>query len=198
MRSLGIYFRVVTLSCRCDFLSVVVRLKKFPLFLSIFGAIMRVFQAVLVSLSAASVFAASATTTAERTSVTGCHSHGSDIFCIKEDGEEVQVSATATPTTGIPAQYTGCHYHGTELYVLFVELLTRAHSNLGFLADTARTPTETVLTSRKKPQRTSTIIPARNLLVEESKIVIFMQAWSMSLSVPRSPMVANCLYPDTV
>lgn len=93
---------------------------------------MRVFQAVLVSLSAASVFAASATTTAERTSVTGCHSHGSDIFCIKEDGEEVQVSATATPTTGIPAQYTGCHYHGTEMYVFSKRSLPATHSNMSF------------------------------------------------------------------
>lgn len=77
--------------------------------------IMRFLQVVLVSLSATSAYAATATTTSARTSITGCHNHGSDIYCIDEDGEELQVSVTATPTTGIPAQYTGCHYHGTEL-----------------------------------------------------------------------------------
>ncbi|KAJ5156457.1 hypothetical protein N7492_009260 [Penicillium capsulatum] len=77
---------------------------------------MRFLRVVLISLSATSAYAATATTTSARTSITGCHSHGSDIFCIDEDGQEVQVSATATPTTGVPAQYTGCHYHGTEMH----------------------------------------------------------------------------------
>ena len=47
-------------------------------------------------------------------SVTGCHNHGADVFCINGSGEEVQVSLTGTPTGGIPAQYTGGHNHGSE------------------------------------------------------------------------------------
>lgn len=47
-------------------------------------------------------------------SVTGCHNHGADVYCIDGSGEEVQVSLTATPTGGIPAQFTGCHNHGSD------------------------------------------------------------------------------------
>ncbi|KAJ5130280.1 uncharacterized protein N7515_006319 [Penicillium bovifimosum] len=70
----------------------------------------------LVSLGIAGVYAASPTTSAQTSSVTGCHSHGSSIYCIDGDGHEVLVSATSTPTTGVPAQYTGCHSHGSESY----------------------------------------------------------------------------------
>lgn len=59
----------------------------------------------------------STTGTAQTASVTGCHSHGADIYCINGSGEEVLVSLTATPTGELPAQYTGCHSHGSETYV---------------------------------------------------------------------------------
>ncbi|KAJ5095919.1 hypothetical protein NUU61_005275 [Penicillium alfredii] len=79
---------------------------------------MLVLKSLLVSLSIAQVYAASPTTSGASTSITGCHNHGSDIFCIDGDGHEVAVSATATPTGGAPAQYTGCHSHGSESYCL--------------------------------------------------------------------------------
>lgn len=60
--------------------------------------------------------AATASTTApiHTASVTGCHSHEADVFCIDGSGEEVQMSMSVTPTGGIPAQFTGCHSHGSE------------------------------------------------------------------------------------
>ncbi|KAJ5834667.1 hypothetical protein N7447_000693 [Penicillium robsamsonii] len=72
----------------------------------------------LISLGISRVYAATATTSAQTSSITGCHSHGSSIYCIDGDGHEVLVSATSTPTTGIPAQYTGCHSHGSESYCM--------------------------------------------------------------------------------
>ncbi|KAJ5748705.1 uncharacterized protein N7511_010401 [Penicillium nucicola] len=79
---------------------------------------MLVLQSFLISLSIAGVYGQTATTTAQTSSVTGCHSHGSDIYCINGEGQEVLVSATSTPTTGVPAQYTGCHSHGRESYCM--------------------------------------------------------------------------------
>ncbi|KAJ5550809.1 hypothetical protein N7461_005507 [Penicillium sp. DV-2018c] len=77
---------------------------------------MFVSKPLLVALGIAGVYAATPTTSAQTSSVTGCHSHGSSIYCIDGDGHEVLVSATSTPTTGVPAQYTGCHSHGSETY----------------------------------------------------------------------------------
>lgn len=56
--------------------------------------------------------AATTTRTGESTAVTGCHNHGSDVYCIDGDGHEVSVSLEVTPTGELPAQYTGCHSHG--------------------------------------------------------------------------------------
>lgn len=56
--------------------------------------------------------AATTTGTGESTAVTGCHNHGSDVYCIDGDGHEVSVSLEVTPTGELPAQYTGCHSHG--------------------------------------------------------------------------------------
>ncbi|CAG7973161.1 unnamed protein product [Penicillium nalgiovense] len=78
---------------------------------------MHLFRPFLISLGIASVYAATPTTSAQSSSVTGCHTHGSDIYCIDGDGKEVLVSATP-PATGVPAQYTGCHSHGTESYCM--------------------------------------------------------------------------------
>ncbi|KAJ5960056.1 uncharacterized protein N7479_007206 [Penicillium vulpinum] len=77
---------------------------------------MLISRPLLISLGIARVYAATATTSAQTSSITGCHSHGSSIYCIDGEGHEVLVSATSTPTTGVPAQYTGCHSHGSESY----------------------------------------------------------------------------------
>ncbi|KIV89721.1 hypothetical protein PV10_07101 [Exophiala mesophila] len=61
---------------------------------------------------------ASATTTGQTTAVTGCHTHGSDIYCINGAGDEVSISVTATATGEPPAQYTDCHAHGTDQYCM--------------------------------------------------------------------------------
>ncbi|KAJ5500136.1 hypothetical protein N7453_009187 [Penicillium expansum] len=79
---------------------------------------MLIFTPFLISLGIARVHAATATTSAQTSSVTGCHTHGSSIYCIDGEGHEVLVSATSTPTTGVPAQYTGCHSHGSESYCM--------------------------------------------------------------------------------
>ncbi|KAJ5789720.1 uncharacterized protein N7518_006731 [Penicillium psychrosexuale] len=79
---------------------------------------MRIFRPFLLSLGIARVYAATATTSAQSSSVTGCHTHGSSIYCIDGDGQEVLVSASSTPTTGVPAQYTGCHSHGSQSYCM--------------------------------------------------------------------------------
>lgn len=56
----------------------------------------------------------SSTAASHTASVTGCHNHGADVYCIDGSGEEVQMSMSVTPTSGIPAQFTGCHSHGSE------------------------------------------------------------------------------------
>ncbi|KAJ5222321.1 uncharacterized protein N7469_008561 [Penicillium citrinum] len=79
---------------------------------------MYIFKSFLISLAITKAYAATPTTTGDTSVVTGCHSHGEDIYCIKADGEEVLVSASSTPTTGVPAQYTGCHSHGSDTYCI--------------------------------------------------------------------------------
>lgn len=37
-------------------------------------------------------------------------------FCIKGNGEEVQVMATATGATPLPTAYNDCHAHGTNMF----------------------------------------------------------------------------------
>lgn len=75
---------------------------------------MHLLRPFVISLTAAKAFAATSTTGAAASSITGCHTHGSETYCFNSDGHEVLVSATATPTSGTPAQYTGCHSHGNE------------------------------------------------------------------------------------
>ncbi|KAJ5891514.1 uncharacterized protein N7473_007742 [Penicillium subrubescens] len=79
---------------------------------------MHFLRSFVITLSAAKAFAATSTTAAAASSITGCHTHGSDIFCFDRSGHEVLVSVTATPTSGTPAQYTGCHSHGDESYCM--------------------------------------------------------------------------------
>lgn len=53
---------------------------------------------------------------AQGTSITGCHNHGLDYFCINTDGEEGQV--LPAPTGSGPSSYTSCHLHGSETYCM--------------------------------------------------------------------------------
>lgn len=70
--------------------------------------------ALLLLSAVAQAQTASSTSSAQSSTITGCHNHGDEVFCINGSGEEVQVSMTATPTGELPAQYTGCHAHGSE------------------------------------------------------------------------------------
>ncbi|KAF3387584.1 Zinc-regulated transporter 1 [Penicillium rolfsii] len=79
---------------------------------------MHFLRSIIISLSAAKAFAATSTNAAAASSITGCHTHGSDVFCFDDSGHEVLVSLTATPTSGIPAQFTGCHSHGDQSYCM--------------------------------------------------------------------------------
>ncbi|PVH14734.1 uncharacterized protein CXQ87_002881 [Candidozyma duobushaemuli] len=54
--------------------------------------------------------------TAQADSITGCHAHGSDYFCINTDGDEGQVSPA--PTGSGPSSYTSCHAHGADTYCM--------------------------------------------------------------------------------
>ncbi|KAH3007612.1 hypothetical protein KXV73_008399 [Aspergillus fumigatus] len=71
-----------------------------------------------VPVTVAAAAAATTTSSADASAVTGCHSHGSDVFCIDGDGNEVQVILPSTPTGELPAQYTGCHSHGSETFCM--------------------------------------------------------------------------------
>ncbi|OBT60598.1 hypothetical protein VE03_10040 [Pseudogymnoascus sp. 23342-1-I1] len=62
--------------------------------------------------------AASTTAAAQTTAITGCHNHETTQFCIKGNGEEVQVMATQTGDTPLPTAYNGCHSHGTEMFCI--------------------------------------------------------------------------------
>ncbi|KAG6001892.1 hypothetical protein E4U21_003741 [Claviceps maximensis] len=52
------------------------------------------------------------------TAVTGCHLHGSQLFCMGPGETEYLIQTTPTQTTGLPASYTGCHNHGSELFCI--------------------------------------------------------------------------------
>ncbi|ELR07226.1 hypothetical protein VC83_01360 [Pseudogymnoascus destructans] len=68
--------------------------------------------------TAPSSVAAATTAAAQTTAITGCHSHGTMRFCIKGNGEEVQVMATQTGDAPLPTAYNGCHYHGVEMFCI--------------------------------------------------------------------------------
>lgn len=54
--------------------------------------------------------------------VTGCHPHGTTLFCI-HDGEEWQVTSDID-TASAPSSFSGCHSHsGTEMLVFCENIL---------------------------------------------------------------------------
>ncbi|CAI4217539.1 unnamed protein product [Parascedosporium putredinis] len=61
--------------------------------------------------------AATTTTSAAITAVTGCHLHDTTVYCMV-GSEEYVVDTTVTATEELPASYTGCHTHGSDLYCL--------------------------------------------------------------------------------
>lgn len=46
--------------------------------------------------------------------ITGCHSHGSAVYCLDAQGNEGLISPA--PSGTVPASYTSCHAHGTKTY----------------------------------------------------------------------------------
>ncbi|KAJ5480673.1 hypothetical protein N7539_006567 [Penicillium diatomitis] len=77
---------------------------------------MYLLKSFIIAWGAVGVYAATATTSAVLSSITGCHSHGADILCFDQHGDEVRVEAVSTSESAVPAQYTGCHEHGTERF----------------------------------------------------------------------------------
>lgn len=52
---------------------------------------------------------------AQTAAVTGCHFHGSSLFCKDGSGNEGYISPAPTTT---PSSYTGCHNHGSATFCL--------------------------------------------------------------------------------
>lgn len=50
--------------------------------------------------------------------VTGCHMHGSEQFCIDNEGNEGLIVPSPSNTQNDPSSYTGCHSHGSETFCL--------------------------------------------------------------------------------
>ncbi|KAF7869752.1 hypothetical protein EAF04_004536 [Stromatinia cepivora] len=61
---------------------------------------------------------AKTTGSAQSTAITDCHQHGTTQYCVKGNGEEVQVLATATGNQALPTAYNGCHSHGSTMFCL--------------------------------------------------------------------------------
>ncbi|KAL4971021.1 putative ZIP Zinc transporter [Aspergillus stella-maris] len=53
---------------------------------------------------------------AHAVSITDCHKHGDDVYCITPDGGEVQVLLDNPPAGDPPSEYTDCHTHGETSY----------------------------------------------------------------------------------
>lgn len=67
--------------------------------------------------STGSTQASSSSVAAQTTAVTGCHTHGSNLFCIDGSGNEGQITP-APSGTAVPESFTGCHTHSTETFCL--------------------------------------------------------------------------------
>ncbi|KAL3476987.1 ZIP zinc transporter-domain-containing protein [Aspergillus californicus] len=85
-------------------------------------------------------------------SITGCHKHGDDVYCIAESGEEVQV-LLETPLEGDPPdEYTDCHSHGDQQYCVDAD-----GNDVEILAEeTTETTTEETSTASESASATAT------------------------------------------
>lgn len=103
-------------------------------------------------------------------SITDCHKHSDDVYCITPSGTEVQVLLDNPPAGDPPEEYTDCHAHGDRAYVL-------ALSSLADGLDTASTPKEAMSKSRATYQRCSPT-PAKSprTLKRKVKTATFTQA----------------------
>lgn len=82
---------------------------------------MRSNQLILVAAAAASVVAqttssTSSATDAAPTEVTGCHSHGDDLFCF-DGSDEWELTPTEYDADTVPDSFDNCHYHAGVLFV---------------------------------------------------------------------------------
>lgn len=48
--------------------------------------------------------------------ITGCHYHGSDLFCNDADGNHGSITPAPSATGDAQLSYTGCHAHGTATF----------------------------------------------------------------------------------
>jgi len=66
-----------------------------------------------------SVSSSSVAVSAQPTSVTGCHLHGSEQFCFAPGGVEYRmVDVDTSNPSALPTVYSGCHSHGSELFCI--------------------------------------------------------------------------------
>ncbi|CAD6448567.1 8e7ecdd1-b1ee-4503-af3c-fe634be80221 [Sclerotinia trifoliorum] len=61
---------------------------------------------------------ADTTESAQTTAITDCHQHDTTQYCVKGNGDEVQVLATATGNEALPTAYNGCHSHDSTMFCL--------------------------------------------------------------------------------
>ncbi|KAL4804431.1 ZIP zinc transporter-domain-containing protein [Aspergillus unguis] len=81
-------------------------------------------------------------------SITGCHKHGDDVYCITPSGGEVQVLLDTPPAGDPPSEYTDCHSHGDTSYCVDadgndVEILGEITETSSTETDTSSTDTDT-------------------------------------------------------
>lgn len=74
--------------------------------------------AVASLLTAVSAQTSSSTTSsaaAAPTEVTDCHTHGEDIFCFADSGDEWELTGSEFDADNVPDSFEGCHMHDEEL-----------------------------------------------------------------------------------
>lgn len=133
---------------------------------------------------------ARATGSSADAAVTGCHNHGSDVYCIDGDGHEVSVSLTATPTGEIPAQYTGCHSHGSDRYVV---VLLESMPLLTIETDSASAPMAKKFRSSRTERPDQSQREAMNMANPAAILVcIAISMPALSESWPSATCTAPC------
>ncbi|KAM0718860.1 hypothetical protein Q7P37_005932 [Cladosporium fusiforme] len=69
----------------------------------------------LVSVSAQTSSTTSSSAAAAPTEVTGCHTHGEDIYCVA-GSDEWELTGSEFNADNVPDSFQGCHMHGDELH----------------------------------------------------------------------------------